>query len=399
MVDAWKNSARYLFIPLIVENTPGYDEPPADYAEYVRRRVYFDPDPQSSEDRSLMSYISSISYGRATVDATVADPITITNLSEEDNPTLLAINAHPSAHEFEYLAVVYPPNRRGAGGGMAQPGQIQFSPPRPFNRTKARSRFRHDEAIGTWAMEIIHNVTNLTDYYNGVAHPGEFDEMAAAAATHPTTYSKLELGWLDPAAVPLHGGGKRRYTIHAVGLSQPPPGGRFAGVRIRGVGSKKHRYLYVEARLKNDRWERGFSNASSGIPSEGVIICEFSPQYDSWPRNSPSGPWPPLELRTPTALGVGESFVHGDSRSTIRVVAQTAGGFRIEVEVQDVAVPRVVELDVGTATRRISEAGLEATFSGQQGRNAWVWKQSPQPGVKVAPGSTVTLQLRNGPIP
>lgn len=398
MANAWVGPARYLFIPLVVENTSGYDPPPADYLEHVRRRVYFDPDPQTQEDRSLMSYLSSVSYGRASVDATVADPITLSNLNDGDNPTLLAINAHPRAHEFEYLAVVYPPNRRGEGGGMAQPGQIQFSPQRPFNRTRARSRFLCNEPIGIWAMEIIHNVTNLTDYYNGVMHPGRFDEMAAAAATHPTTYSKIELGWLDSSAVPIHGGGTRRYTLHALGLSHPPPGGRIAGVRVQGVGSKSHRYLFIEARLKTDRWERGFSNGSSGIPSEGVIICEFSPESDSWPRLQP-GPWPPLELRTRSALTVGQSFVHADSLTTVRVVAATAGGFRVEIATQTVRVPLVQEMNAATASQRISAAGLIPAFTGQSGQNAWVWRQSPRAGVMVAPGSTVTLQLRTGPIP
>ena len=152
MARAWIGQARFLFIPLVVENRPGYDPPPSNYREYVRRRVYFDPDPQTHEDRSLMSYINSVSYGRASLDAAVSPPITLDNLSDEDNPTLLAINAHPYAHLYEYLSVVYPPNRRGAGSGMAQPGQIEFSPPRTPNRTRARSRFRYDAPIGTWAM-------------------------------------------------------------------------------------------------------------------------------------------------------------------------------------------------------------------------------------------------------
>src|SRR2546421_6261839 len=80
MARLWIGPARFLFIPLIVEGRPGYDPPPADYQEFVRRRVYFDPDPQTFEDRSLTSYINSVSYGRASLDATVSTPITLNNL-------------------------------------------------------------------------------------------------------------------------------------------------------------------------------------------------------------------------------------------------------------------------------------------------------------------------------
>ena len=272
----WIGRATFLFIPLVVEGVAGWDEPPDDYQEFVRRRVYFDPDPQTREDRSLMSYIDAISYGRATMDAAVSAPVTLKKLGAKDNPTLLAIYAQPDAHRYQYLSVVYPPNRVGAGSGMAQDGQVDFSPPRSPNVTKGRARFLFDVSIGTWAMEVLHIATGIGDYYNGVKHPGRFDEMADAAATHPSSYTKLLAGWLDRAVVPMHADGTRKsYTLHAVGLPQPPPGGRVAGVRVQTPGSQ--RYLIVEARLRSDRWERGFAGLP-GIPSEGVVVYEFSPE-------------------------------------------------------------------------------------------------------------------------
>lgn len=396
MPRSWIGRATFLFIPMIVEGRPGYDPPPANYREFVRRRVYFDPDPQTFEDRSLLSYLDSVSYGRAFMDATVAAPVTLTNVEDDDNPTLLAINASPDAHLYEYLSVVYPPNHRAAGSGMAQPGQIQFSPPRTPNRTKARSRFRHDAPIGTWAMEVLHNVTNIGDYYNGVNHPGRFEEMADAAATHPTSYTKLEAGWLDPAAVPHHSGGTRSYTSHAVGLQQPPPGGRMAGLRIQAPGSA--RYLVVEARLRSDRWDRGFSG-SRGIPSEGVVVYEFAPESAPWPKQDPHGPWPPLELRTPTALTVGQSYLHQPTGATVRVTAATAGGFKVDVATKDVAVPFVMEFSSAVADATVRAAGLKPQFTGQTGQQSWVIRQSPAAGTRVAPGSTVVMQLRVGPRP
>jgi hypothetical protein len=395
MARRWIGRARFLFIPLVVEGRSGYNPPPANYQEFIRRRVYFDPDPGTNEDRSLISYINSISYGRASLDATVSTPLTLNNLVDGDNPTLVAINAHPDAHLYEYISVVYPPNSRNAGLGMAQPGQIEFSPPRTPNRTRARSRFRHNDPIGTWAMEVIHNVTDIGDYYYGVNDPRRFDEMADAAATHPSSYTKLEAGWLDPAAVPMHGGGRRRYTLHAVGLPQPPPGGRLAGVRVRTSGS---RYLIVEARLRNDRWDGGFSG-SLGIPSEGVVIYEFAPENDPWPTESPNQPWPPLELRTQTALTVGQSYVHPDTGTTVRVVSATAGGFRVEIATTEVAVPFVQGLPWATAADRIRAAGLQPQSTGPSGPQAWVWTQSPPGGTRMPPGSTVAVLLRTGPVP
>ena len=344
MARTWIGPANYLFIPLVVEGLAGYDPPPPDYRSFVQRRVYFDPDPVTSEDRSLMSYINDISYGRASINATVSRPVTVTNPADEDNLTLLAIYAQPDAHRYEYLAVVYPPNQRQAGYGMSQPGQIAFNPPRNPNRTRARSRFRHDERLGAWAMEVLHNVTEIGDYYNGVQHPGRFDEMADSVATHPSTYTKLEAGWLDPGAVPVHlGDATASYTLHAVGLAHPAPGGRVAGIRVQAPGSS--RYLILEARLKSDRWDRGFSGGSDGIPSEGVVVYEFAPENDPWAKQKPNGPWPPLELRT--VLAVGQSFEHRDTASTspgvkdhrtgpgrhrvVTVRSAVVGGFVIEV--------------------------------------------------------------------
>ncbi len=396
MARLWNGPAKFLFIPLIVEGRPGYNPPPTDYEELIQRRLYFDPDPGTNEDRSLTSYISSISYGRASLDAVVSSPITLDNFGDEENPTLLAINAQPDAHLYEYISVVYPPNNRGAGSGMAQPGQIQFSPPRTPNFTRARSRFRHDAPIGTWAMEVIHNVTEIGDYYNGVSHPGRFEEMADAAATHPCSYTKLEAGWLDREVVPWHGGGRRTYELHAIGLSHPPPDGRVAGIRVQVLGSD--RYFIIEARLKCDRWERGFSG-SRGIPSEGVVVYEFAPESDPWPKIDANGPWPPLELRTPTALTAGQSYHHQSSETFVNVRSATAGGFVVDLSTNDVLVPFVEEQNGAIADSRIRTAGLKPVFTGASGQEAWVQNQSPRAGTRVLPGSEVTMRLRTGPIP
>jgi hypothetical protein len=357
MAQKWLGSAQYLFIPLVVENASGYLPPPANFQDFVARRIHYDPDPQTNLDRSLTSYIADISYGRAFLNARVSQPVVINGLPDDDSMTLAAIKAQPNSQLYEYLAVVFPPNQRGAGGGMSQTGQIQFRPPRTPNFTKARSRFLFDESVGAWAMEVLHNVTLIGDYYNGIRHPGRYDEMADSAATHPSAYTKLEAGWLDPGTVPNHEGTARTYALHGIALPHPPSDGRVAAVKIQAPGS--NRYLIVEARLRSDRWDRGFTAAAAipeagnivypGIPGEGVVIYEFSPETDPWPRQDQNGPWPPLELRG--VFSVGNSFTHVDTSTTtsgvtdhrtgvgrsrvITVQSQIAGGYVVEISTDD----------------------------------------------------------------
>jgi len=359
MTQPWIGPAQHLFIPVVVNGGP-YHPPPPDFRAYVQRRVHYDPDPLTGADRSLSHYLAAISYGRAWLDARVSEPVVLHQLPADGNVTLAAINAQPNSHLYEYLCVVTPENPSGARG-MAQPGQVPFDPPRSPNLTQARAYVRYWLGVGGWAMEILHCVTRIGDYYNGLRHPGNFDEMAGAQATHPTVFTKLIAGWVDPASVAAHSGSAaQNYTLHAVALPHPPSAGRVAAVTIQAPGSE--RYLMVEARLRSDQWDRGFRAGATvsgtndtiypGIPQEGVLIYEFSPSTSSWPRDDPNGPWPPLERRA--VLGVGESFEHFDDSTgaqgpdrigvglnrTIRVVEQTAGGFRIEVQTDDRSVGR-----------------------------------------------------------
>jgi PASTA domain len=397
-MHAWIGPARVLFIPLIVKDTKEFEPPPDDFEELIRRRVYFDPDPDTGEDQSLSSYINSISYGRAWLDATVSAPVTLTKLKVGDSATLLAINAQPEAHLYEYLAVVFPTNTWEGIPGMAQPGQIQFSPPRTPNLTKGRCRFNQETRVGTWAMELLHITTGIGDYYNGINGVENFDEMDGAIATHPTAYTKRIAGWLDEKAVPLHLG-KRSYTLHAVGLPQPPPAGRVTAVRVQAPGSQ--RYLFIEARLRCDRWEAGVGDSFGvGIPWEGVLIYEFSPESDSWPRRpqDPNGPWPPLEFRK-AGTTAGQSYTYPADGTVIRVGPATAGGFNIGVTSKEVDVPSVLELPREVAKKAIENVGLRPVTTGASGPNAWVWRQSPREGTRVPTGSAVRLQLRISPPP
>src|SRR3954447_1365298 len=69
------------------------------------------------------------------------------------------------------------------------------------------SRFVMLEAVGVWAMELMHGLTGFTDLYpfgddvdpqNPVI--GMYDQMSASSATHPSAYTKLGIQWLDAAS-------------------------------------------------------------------------------------------------------------------------------------------------------------------------------------------------------
>ena len=72
---------------------------------------------------------------------------------------------------------------------------------------------------------------------------------------------------------------------------------------------------------------------------------------------------------------------------------------RVLLPFTQVTVPFVREMPRAAAQRRVVAAGLVPRVTGQTGPSAWVWRQSPSPGRVVRYGSTVTMQLRTGPIP
>jgi hypothetical protein len=69
------------------------------------------------------------------------------------------------------------------------------------------------------------------------------------------------------------------------------------------------------------------------------------------------------------------------------------------LQVLPTKVPLVRELSAAVAASRVDAALLTPKFTGPTGTGAWVWHQSPAGGSVRAPGTTVTLQTRTGPIP
>ena len=182
------------------------------------------------------------------------------------------------------------------------------------------------ESNGVWLMELIHGLTGFKDLYHFAndADPPEraidsFDEMSASSQTHPTAFTKNELGWLDAAAIPLHAGASVEYELQHVGLTQPPAAGRAAAVRI-GDGFP---YVMVEARKMTDQFESRHAvprrRAGKGHRQRG---CHRLPRPDPQPDRAGAGGQQEaaVSCMTLTALQPGQSAAL-DNGVTLTVTA------------------------------------------------------------------------------
>jgi hypothetical protein len=199
-----------------------------------------------------------------------------------------------------------------------------------------------EELVGVWAMEILHAITWFGDLYQTSEHPGGFDNMACSCGTHPSTFTKLQLGWLDPAQVVIVPAGEQRvHTLHAVGLVQPPPPGRVTAVRVPSKSSSA-RYFLAEARLRVDQYERTTPGVSSGIPSEGVVVYEVD-----------ESTWAPMKLRTKVALSAGQEYTNAGEQLKITVDAAVPGGFTVTVTSAENAACEGIRKDIANAKAEI----------------------------------------------
>jgi hypothetical protein len=224
-----------------------------------------------------------------------------------------------------------------------------------------------DNGIGAWAMELLHMVTEFGDLYGApvgrAPSPGRYDEMDAADATHPCTFTKLKLGWLDPAALvmatPLPGG--QDFTLHPLARLQPAPPGRVTALRVALPGGAM-RYLMIEAREPVDDWEKGVAGFGAGIPGEGVVVYDVDESV-----------WPPLWLRTSVALRVGESFADAVAQLALTVQAGGAGaGWRVQLKTTEPARCATIRAQIANLGEEITDlqAELEAAEPGAKSRIA-----------------------------
>jgi hypothetical protein len=323
VITPWVGTLKVLFIAAAVDD-PDYDPWPANWRDRLLQRIFHDPDPATGVDRSLRTYIRTVSSGKADFDADVEGLITVGGCGA--GPPIQAVS---TSHLYDVACVVFPGGPHDCGGMAILRTETPFpyfDPPRDPNKLLGWCRFRIDESLGTWAMEFLHAATGFDDLYKTQQHPGRFDEMACNCGTHPSSFTKHKLGWTPDSAMatvrrapfPF---GSRSVSLQAVGLPQPPPEGRVTGVRIYpGIfGSQK--YHLVEARLKTDPYETGAPGLSSGIPSAGVVVYEVD-----------EGVWAPMKLRTEIALRAGEVYSDSSNGLTLMVMARLPAGYAIKVD-------------------------------------------------------------------
>lgn len=314
MASPWIGTRRVAFIPAHPTNIGA----PSDWVDRVRQRIFYDPS-SNGDDCSLRAYFQAVSYGRAQLEADIFNEVTVTPATcgaMQDE----AIRTLPSGHSYQYACVVFPAGTNGGQcGGWAFYGGGAF--PGTSNLT-GWCYVALDQGVGTWAMELLHILTHFGDLYNpvnpAVPPPGDYDEMACNCGTHPSAFTKLNMGWIDSTQIPV-AVVPASYTLQALALPQPPPAGRVAAVRIPS-SANPGRYFMVEARLRVDRFERSTPGFSRGIPSEGVVVYEID-------ESSPLRVW----LRTTAALSDQQQYTNDAERLRVDVTAQVWGGFSVTI--------------------------------------------------------------------
>ena len=298
----WIGRKKLALVPVFRPNAHPPDQIPDDWNSDILRRVLFDPDPRTGADRSLRAYIHAASSGLADLDA-VVKPVQV--IDQQDVP--------PNALEAEL-------GSRLREQGFHSAAIVMLGGPGAGSTIGFWARFVMQEGVGVWAMEFMHSLTGFGDLYPFGGNMGGFDEMACSCGTHPSTYTKAAIGWLDASAIAQHTDRFAGYDLHAVGLVQPPPSGRSTAVRI---GSQVP-YLMVEARQKVDQFDRN-------VPSEGVIVYRVQ---TSDPLGHAQHDTAPVELLTTSALTPGQAFT-SDTNVSVSVTGTIPGGFSVNVTVPD----------------------------------------------------------------
>lgn len=321
-------------IPVTPINDYRFGTPPG-FKDLVTQRVLFNPDPNGM-DKSLRAYLFNVSYGRAVLEPTVFDPVTVPDaypigLAQATGHAITAsLTGFPA---FTNACGIFAPN---AGYGWPDHAFWGGAPVAGTNVT-AFCYDMLDSGVGAWAMEHTHMLTFFLDLYGQAADPGSFDNMSCACGVHPSTFTKLKLGWLDASEiVGVRAGPATTQTLHALALPRPSPPGRCTAFRIPSTDPQH--YFLVEARLRTDAFD-------AGIPSEGVVVYEVN-----------EATWPPLALRTPVALGVSQSYQNAAFRNlTVTVDAAVIGGFTVAVHVDEDPRCPVVRSEIDTVQAEIDD--------------------------------------------
>jgi hypothetical protein len=294
---SWVGVKKLAVVPTF--NTQFDMDPPADWSDQVRRRVFYDPDPGTGIDRSLRGYIEAISYGRAILEAEVFPHA----FADGFDVFEAAADSLPDGHGYKFLLCVIPND----DGHAHRHGFFQEMTRNGVTFRAARVAMKEDlrrQKLGVWSMEVLHAMAELPDLYTaplppGTMRMGRYDNMVANAGTHSCAELKLRAGWLNPSDIAVlesDDGETANYDLHAIGLSPPPPG-RLAAVRFPGPTGRPGSTMRVEARLRSDAYERGFAKLLplndlefDGIDSDAVVVYEVGEAPDDISRHAVLAP-------------------------------------------------------------------------------------------------------------
>jgi len=396
MTIPWTDKKKVVFVPVFRSGIDALDAIPRNWKDDILHRVTNFPVDEVG-DRSLRAWLQRASFGNADIEHADIEPdvremrtvdqkdVAPGHFANEDPNLPGTLNQQRLKAEEYSSGVLVTLGGRGAG------------------KTEGFwSRVAMEEGNGTWLHEILHAITHLQDLYhfNNDIDPEDrgiklFDIMSAGQMTHPTAFTKHELGWLDDRAIGRYpiGEGFRGYILHPVGsLRAPTHSGEVYGIRI----GDDVPYFMVEARKKTDQFEGGVpdDDDEKGIPSEGVIAYRVrtkDPTENKRPNCRKS-----IYLETLTALQPGESILLDNVN--VRVASDLPGGigYVVHVTTENIAipgivqklVPRVVGMDWEAAEKAMAQSGICTRMSGPE-------KDPPDKNTKIQsqelPGGTLAL--------
>ncbi|HWR21181.1 MAG TPA: hypothetical protein VN444_04895 [Verrucomicrobiae bacterium] len=354
MANPWVSVQKLAVVPTF--NTQFDTGPvPSDWDSLVMQRVVYDPDPMTGADRSLRSYLGAISYGLATLDAKLFPR------AFSDGPGVIeaAWQSLPEGHGYPYVLCVIPRDDGGKhrGGFFTTVNKNDVNAVARVAMFSGAAVLQQRQIMGVWAMEVLHAIARLPDLYAKETNPypdppiDDYDNMCFNAGTHSCAYLKRAAGWLPGGAMVSHKGTGQNYSLHAIGMSPPPPG-RVSAVSIRSRTSNQS--FIVEARLKVDLYEKGFAPLTTGklefrgLKEEGVIVYEVT---------TPARLEQVKLIRS--GLQVGQSYSNSAEGFTIRVTAAINGGMSIRItRTPD---PRCADIseEIAEINKDLAEPGLD----------------------------------------
>jgi hypothetical protein len=106
-MSLWIGVKSVAYVPTVVTNDPRWNQPPANFKDVVTQGLLFNP--ANGVDRSLRTYLFEVSYGRAILEPTVVEPVSLALTGNGLGDTSgAAITTALANTGFQDAAVVYP---------------------------------------------------------------------------------------------------------------------------------------------------------------------------------------------------------------------------------------------------------------------------------------------------